>query len=206
MRLLDISLTVSPQMPTYKGKKEMKPVIEKTRSLEEGANESRFIFPSHTGTHIDAPRHMIDQGKTIDQIPLDRFWGPAVVIEILGRPAIDRDALLPFSSFILKDHYLILKTDNSLTNLSREDFVYLTESGAQFLKEKEIRGLGMDSIGIERNQPDHPSHRTLLASGIVIVEGLYLTHVLPGMYLFFALPLKIEGGDGSPARALLLTW
>lgn len=203
MEIFDVSLEIAEDMPTYRGRKE-KPKIERIRTLKEGANETRLTLETHTGTHIDAPLHMLPSDISIDRIPVSRFMGPAVVLEIRNRPAIQAEDLKPFEAFLLPEHFVLFKTDNSFQDLSRDDFVYLTESAASFLAAKKLKGIGIDSLGVERNQPDHPTHRILLESGLVIVEGLFLRDITPGLYFFIALPLKVRGGDGAPARAVLL--
>lgn len=204
MEVFDISLAIAEDMPTYRGRKERRPKIERIRTLEEGANETRLVLETHTGTHIDAPLHMLPSDVSIDRIPLSKFMGPAVVLEIRNRPAIDEEDLVPFANLLFPGHFVLLKTDNSFTDFSRDDFVYLTERGAMFLAGKYLKGVGIDALGIERNQPGHPTHRILLEGGLVIVEGLVLRDIPPGCYFFLALPLKIQGGDGAPARALLV--
>lgn len=203
LEIIDISLPIEPHMPSYKGQPNKKAIIERVRSIEEGANETRIALESHTGTHIDAPLHMLKEGKSIDQIPLRNFFGPALLIEIRGKEVIGKEELFPWRSCILKDHFLLIKTDNSFQDLSRENYVYLTQEGAQFLAEKEIKGVGIDSLGIERNQPGHPTHKILLSKGILIIEGLNLSKVECGMYFLSAFPLNIKGCDGAPARAVL---
>ncbi|MCS7242573.1 MAG: cyclase family protein [Candidatus Caldatribacterium sp.] len=204
MEIIDVSLAIAEDMPTYRGRREKQPKIERIRTLEEGANEIRLTLESHTGTHIDAPLHMLPSEISIDRIPLAKFMGPALVLEILNSPAIDENNLMPFENLLFPGHFVLLKTDNSFTDLSRDDFVYLTERGAMFLARKNLKGVGIDALGIERNQPGHPTHRILLEQGLVIVEGLFLRDVPPGFYFFIALPLKVQSGDGAPARALLV--
>ncbi len=203
MEIIDISLSLSEETPTHKGRKEGKPRLERIRTLAQGANETRLTLETHTGTHVDAPLHMLSPASSIDQLPLSSFLGPALVVEIKGVEAIAPEHLFPFQQFLSPRQFLILKTDNSFSDLSRENFVYLTASGASYLAQQGTKGVGIDSLGIERDQPGHPTHRLLLEKGILIFEGLYLREVEPGFYYFLSLPLKIEGGDGSPARAVL---
>ena len=84
------------------------------------------------------------------------------------------------------------------------DFIYLAESGARYLVDKGVRGVGIDALGIERNQLGHPTHKLLLANGIYILEGLRLKEVKEGSYTLIAAPLNIIGVEASPVRALLL--
>ncbi|MDI3542948.1 MAG: arylformamidase [Candidatus Atribacteria bacterium] len=202
MEIIDISLPLSEETPTYKGRQEKKPRLERIRTLAEGANETRLTLETHTGTHVDAPLHMLP-ASSIDQLPLSSFLGPALVIEIRGVEAIAPEHLSPFQQFLSPRQFLIVKTDNSFSDFSRENFVYLSASGASYLAQQGIKGIGIDSLGIERDQPGHPTHRLLLEKGILIFEGLYLREVEPGFYYFLCFPLKIKGGDGSPARAIL---
>ena len=82
MDMIDISMVISPEMPTYKGITERKPIIEVTNTIDQGSNESRLSILHHTGTHVDAPFHMLSQGKTIDLYPLQHFEGKAIVLEL----------------------------------------------------------------------------------------------------------------------------
>ena len=202
MEIIDISLPLSEETPTYKGRQEKKPRLERIRTLAEGANETRLTLETHTGTHVDAPLHMLP-ASSIDQLPLSSFLGPALVIEIRGVEVITPEHLSPFQQFLSPRQFLIVKTDNSFSDFSRENFVYLSASGASYIAQRGIKGIGIDSLGIERDQPGHPTHRLLLEKGILIFEGLYLREVEPGFYYFLCFPLKIKGGDGSPARAIL---
>ena len=203
MEIIDISLPLSEETPTYKGRKEKKPRLERIRTLSQGANETRLTLETHTGTHVDAPLHMLSPANSIDQLPLSSFLGPALVVEIRGVEAIAAEHLSPFQQFLSPRQFLILKTDNSFSDLSRENFVYLTVSGASYLAQQGAKGVGIDSLGIERDQPGHPTPHLLLEKGILIFEGLYLREVEPGFYYFLSFPLKIKEGDGSPTRAVL---
>jgi arylformamidase len=204
MELIDVSLDISNEIPTYRGRKEKKPRITVVRTLTEGAHEMRLDIETHTATHVDAPLHMLPEATSIDRIPLQSFAGFGYLADLRGIPVVTEKDLRPFDAFLQKDTFFLMKTDNSFQDLNREDFVYLDRSGAQFLAERSIKGVGIDALGIERNQPDHPTHRILLSRGIVIVEGLYLREVDPGWYYFMAFPIKVKSGDGAPARAVLV--
>ncbi len=205
MDMIDISMVISPEMPTYKGITERKPIIEVTNTIDQGSNESRLSILHHTGTHVDAPFHMLSQGKTIDLYPLQHFEGKAIVLELSNLEKIEAEHLLPYETKISTVDFLLLKTDNSLQQLHPKKFVFLGESGAGFLSKKFLKGVGIDSLGIERDQPQHPTHRLLLENDILIFEGLVLSHVNPGFYWFSGYPLKIKAADGSPIRAFLRT-
>lgn len=205
MDIIDISMVISPEMPTYKGIIERKPVIEVTNTIDRGSNESRLSILYHTGTHVDAPFHMLSQGKTIDLYPLHHFEGKALVLELLNLEKIEAENLLPHEAKIATIDFLLFKTDNSAQKLHPKKFVFLGESGARFLSKKILKGVGIDSLGIERDQPHHPTHRLLLEKDILIYEGLVLSHVISGFYWFSGYPLNIKSADGSPIRALLRT-
>lgn len=204
MEIFDISLEIAEDMPLYRGRREKKPKIERIRTLDEGANETRLTLETHTGTHVDAPLHMLPSDISIDRIPPSQLMGPAVVLEIRNRSEITVEDLKPQEALLLPEHFVLLKTDNSFQDLSRDDFTYLTESAARFLVTKKLKGVGIDALGIERNQEGHPTHRVLLEHGLMVIEGLFLRDIDPGLYFLVVLPLKIRGGDGAPARAVLV--
>ena len=105
---------------------------------------------------------------------------------------------------INKADFLLLKTKNSFDKEFNFEFVFLAESAANFLKEKQIKGVGIDALGIERNQPNHPSHHILLGSGIIVMEGVCLASVASGTYQMIAMPLKVLGHDALPLSAILI--
>jgi len=204
MEIIDISMTISKNMPTYKGKPERRPQIKVVSTItEKGSNESRISFYMHTGTHVDAPFHMVPNGKTIDLYPLEKFEGKALVVEILNCERINDEHLFSYDDKIDRVDFLILKTDNTAQKLHPEKFVFLGESGARYLSKKPLKGVGIDTLGIERSQPKHPTHTLLLSKDILIFEGLQLSQVNPGFFWFSGYPLKIESADGSPVRAFL---
>ncbi len=189
-------------MIVYKNKPEKKPVIRATRTLQQGAAESQIIIDSHCGTHIDAPSHMVAEGDGLNGIALSKLVNaPCRVIDMGSKERItaaDIDQALPKHG-----EFILLKTKNSLDETFNPNFAYLDATGARSLAKAQIAGVGIDALGIEREQPDHETHLTLLKSGIVIIEGLKLGHVKPGNYQLTALPLSIPGIDGCPCRAIL---
>ena len=203
MNIIDISMVISTEMPTYKGISERKPVIKVMHTIDQGSNESQLSLYYHTGTHVDAPFHMLTKGKTIDLYPLEHFEGRALVIELFNQERIEAEYLSHYEAEMKSADFLLLKTDNSIQKLPADKFVFLGESGARFLSDKSFKGVGIDSLGIERDQPDHPTHRLLLEKDILIFEGLVLSQVNPGFYWFCGYPLKIQSADGSPIRAFL---
>lgn len=204
MRIYDISPEISENMIVYKDKLEKKPNLKVTRTLKEGANESRLEIESHTGSHVDAPYHLLQNGKTIEKISLDKFMGKAVVIDFTKTKQITKSHLAGKKIKIQKNDIVLLKTKNKLESGFEFEFVYLEKSGAEYLASKNIKAVGIDSLGIERNQPNHETHKVLLSKSIPIFEGLDLSRVRQGSYVFYGFPLKIKNGDASPVRAVLV--
>ncbi|HJN56524.1 MAG TPA: cyclase family protein [Candidatus Woesearchaeota archaeon] len=204
MKIHDISMEISEDMPVYKNKEEKKPKIEPTYTIGKfKANESMLHLDSHTGTHVDAPFHFIQEGTKLNKVPIEKFAGPCIVIDLTGikKRGIEETDLK--NAEIKKDDIVILKTSNSLKEFDFE-FVALAESGAKYLISKNIKSVGINSLGIERSQKGYPTHNSLLKNNIIIFEGLELSKVKPGRYFFACLPLKIKDGDASPARAILI--
>ena len=203
MKIHDISMAIRPGMQVYKNKEEKKPAITMTRTLEEGAQESKLTMDLHTGTHLDAPSHMLKGGDPITKFPLEKGISRATVIDLTSvQGGITEKDLA--SHKIMPDEFILLKTRNSFTEKFDLEFVYLEKSGAQFLARKKVSGVGIDGLGIERSQPGHETHTTLLKKGIVVLEGLRLKQISAGTYTLVCLPLAIEQGDASPVRAVLI--
>ncbi|GFO59246.1 cyclase [Geomonas silvestris] len=204
MRIYDITLPLSSQLPVYPGDCgfELSPWNRIANGDE--ANVSRLSFCNHAGTHLDPPRHFDDAGATIDEIPLERLVGRALVLELEETKVIGRKELhrLPVRGV----ERLLLKTGNS--RLWQEsgfspDFAALSVDGAQYLVEAGVKLVGIDYLSIEGMDGDGTVHRTLLKNDVLVVEGLNLEGIDPGEYELICLPLKVKGGDGAPVRALL---
>lgn len=207
LAIFDISREISEDMAVYKNKKENAPTISKTRTLKEGANESRLDIAIHTGSHVDAPYHMIEKGKTIDKLSPEKFMGKCIVFDFTKiKESITKKPFKNLKIKIQKNDVVLLKTKNKLEKTFDFNFVYLDKTGAEFLVSKKIKAVGIDSLGIERNQPSHAAHKILLEKNILIFEGLDLSKVKQGRYFFHGLPLKIKNGDGSPVRAVLVSY
>ena len=205
MKIYDLSPEISEDMAVYKDKLEKKPKITITRMLKDGANESKLEIESHTGSHVDAPYHFFQNGKTIDEIPLDRFMGKCIVLDFTNvKESIKKIHFQNLKTKIQKNNIVLLKTENKSEKKFNPNFTYLEKNGAKYLASKKIKAVGIDSLGIERNQPNHETHKILLKNKIGIFEGLDLSKVRQGRYFFHGLPLKIRKGDASPVRAVLM--
>jgi arylformamidase len=203
-KLYDISMTIKESMQVYKNKDEKKPEFRTMQDWSmQKPHETRISLDAHTGTHLDAPLHMIEGGATIESIPLDLLVCPARVLDFTGvEEGISRADLEPYG--IQQGEWLLFKTRNSFSEEFDFEFIYLKEDGAQYLKEVGARGVGTDGLGIERAQPNYGTHRTLMNAGVLVVEGLRLKDVPAGGYFMVIAPLKLEGIEAAPARAFLL--
>ncbi len=202
MKLIDISMPVHADMMVYKNKEEKRPILHQSTSGH--STETMLTMNLHTGTHVDAPLHMMPGGGTIDSTyTLDTFWGRAFVVDLshleekVDAPAVeglDLDGV----------DWLLLKTRNSSETVFDFTFVYLEKEAAQILAHRGLKGVGIDGLGIERAQEGHPTHKILLSEGVCILEGLRLEHVAEGYYDFFALPIAIDNVEAAPVRAVLI--
>lgn len=206
-RIIDISVPLYTGMAYYPGDAPVS--VEPGRQIKSGdvANLSNISLGSHTGTHVDAPHHFVDGENTVDNLPLDALIGPARVLDFTGvQEGITRKDLV--TAGCEGAERVLFKTSNSAlwtrTDFERA-FVYLADDGADYLVEQGIRLAGIDYLSIEMFKAEtHHVHATLLGVGIVILEGVDLGDVAPGDYELVCLPLKIRGGDGAPARAVLI--
>jgi arylformamidase len=170
------------------------------------ANVSTLSLGSHTGTHMDSPLHFVRGGEGIDRMPLDATMGRARVIEIQDPTSINPEELVPHG--IGRGERILFKTRNSAliwwTQDFIEDFVYISREAARYLAEREVRTVGVDYLSVGGFHKDGVErHQALLGAGIWVIEGLDLSGVEPGEHELICLPLKVEEGDGAPARALL---
>ena len=205
MDFIDISWPISQNMTAYKDRKVV--AIEATKTFEsDNARETKLCLGSHSGTHIDSPSHFLKDGKTLDQLSLSQFNGPCTVLDLTN---VEERIMIEDleQENIEKNSIVLMKTRNSF--LSPEagfntSFVYLTLSGAQYLVEKRVKAVGIDYLGIERNQPNHETHTELLQNNVGIIEGLRLQEVEPGNYNLWCLPLNVVSVEAAPARAVLV--
>jgi len=207
MHIIDISWPISPDMTAYKNKKVVQ--FDYTKRFDtDNVRESIITLGSHSGTHVDAPSHFLKDGESIDTIALNNLIGTARVLDCRAvDKVITKEFLLRYDTHIKKHDMILLKTSNSiLSPLESFDttFTYLEVSGAQYLADKQVKAVGIDYLGIERNQPSHETHCTLMNNNIPIIEGLRLENVEPGEYQLYCLPLKIMGLEAAPARAILV--
>jgi arylformamidase len=206
VEIFDISVPVHPGMVVYAGDPDV--YMERVKTIAGGssANVSKLDFGVHTGTHIDAPVHFIEGAGATETVPLDALVGPAVVVDAtMLTDHIDAAALsrleIPSGT-----ERVIFKTQNSrLWDLQEfsADFIGLLGDAAEALVGLGVRLVGIDYLSIGPKGNGVPTHTALLRAGVVILEGLDLRAVTPGAYMLAALPLRLVGSDGAPARAVL---
>jgi arylformamidase len=201
---IDISVPLYSGMVHWPGDRPVR--IRRTQQMVRGdaCNLSSLSMSSHVGTHVDAPRHCLRRGKTIDELRFGALIGPARVVAIEHPKAIAAEELRP--ARVGRGERILFKTRNSKRCWNRDrfvsDFVYLAKDAARLLAERGVLCVGIDYLSIDRTETTEV-HRLLLGAGVWIIEGLNLSAVKPGSYELVCLPLRIQDGDGAPARAIL---
>jgi len=206
MHVYDITAPLSPSLPVYPGDPAV--AITPVAQLQWGdvANVSRLVLSSHTGTHLDAPRHFFQAGLAIDGIARHRCMGPARVCAFPNATThLTADDLRPLD--LAGIQRLLFKTPNSALwerTGFQTNYIALTESAAHLLVDLGVQLVGIDYLSVDAFAcQDFPVHRILLGAGVLILEGLDLRTVPPGEYELLALPLLLQDGDGAPVRAIL---
>jgi arylformamidase len=212
MQIYDVSVPLSASTPTYPGDPGIE--IKSWMRIDQGdaANVSLLHFGAHSGTHVDAPAHFIENGAGVASLPLDSLLGQSEVIEVPNEIKVIDDKFLA-ANFAGGAQRVLFKTRNSnfWNNPGegfRTDYTYLEAGAARRLVEWGIKLVGIDYLSVEGFQSNKfETHHILLSKGVVILEGLDLRGVSTGVYELICLPLKIAGGtgDGAPARVILRT-
>jgi arylformamidase len=170
---------------------------------------TRIQMAVHTGTHIDAPCHFIEGADSVEDIPIDLLTGRAYVLHVDDQVDLITKDLLENSSIPPRTKRVLFRTRNSHHwNSPHTEFdpnyVALDPEAAAYMIQRGVKLVGVDYLSVAPFTDTAPTHNTLLEAGIVIVEGLNLSEVAQGRYTLYCLPLKIEGADGAPARAILI--
>jgi arylformamidase len=208
-RLVDVSVSISPDLPTWPGDPPV--VVEPAKRIAAGdaANVSLLSMGSHTGTHVDPPSHFLEGGGTVEELEPDVLMGPAWVADLPGRTGEIGATELEAAGVPAGTERLLMKTSNSGSLVAgatvRDEFACLSAEAARWVVERGFRLVGVDYLSVERADApkEHPVHRILLEAGVVIVEGLDLSEAPPGPCELLCLPLRLAGGDGAPARVFL---
>jgi arylformamidase len=208
----DLTHLIYPSMPTYPG--ELQPEFQPFFKLgKDKVNVTKLIMGSHTGTHLDAPRHFISDGNSVDKIPLQKFIGQAIILDMSmksigeGITNVDLDT---YSKVVKAGDIILLYTGtsdhwNNDKNI-RHNFTYLEASAAEWIVNHQIKCIGIDSFSVEKyGFKDGIAHKMLLSNKISIIENLNsnLKKCLGNRVFIVCLPLFLKGIDGSPARVVV---
>ena len=205
MTILDISRTLSPEIAVWPGDTPFQMRTVMTRAEGDSVNLTTLTLSAHTGSHVDAPYHYRDEGATLEAVTLDPFWGAAQVVTVQK----ESGALTPddFAGYDLRRApRLLVHSPASELDPGRfpEGYVYPSPELGPFLAERGVILYGTDAPSMDAVDSKRlPGHNALGKQGIAILEGLDLSRTADGVYELVALPLKIDGGDGSPVRAAL---
>jgi arylformamidase len=203
-RIHDVTVPLVPGMLAYPGDPsfDIEPL---QRAGDAPFSLSRMTLTTHSGTHVDAPAHILAGGTTVDLLPLEILLGKARVVKLLARERVERADLEALD--LSDDLRVLLKTRMSGQMLKpgyQEDHLYLTVDAAHYLGQAGIKLIGFDYLSIDRSgSADFPAHQALLGAGVIVIEGLDLSEVEPGEYDMACLPLRVGGGDAAPARVVL---
>lgn len=203
MTLIDISRPLHPGMAVWPGDTPTRLDFAATKAGGYSCNVGRVELSLHAGTHVDAPYHWDDAGARIDELPLDAYLGPAVVVDVRGRETIGPEA---FAGLHLGPTPRVLLRSDAWSDGTGfpEQWPRLAPGLAAWLAERGVRLLGLDFPSVdERPSKDLPIHHEFGRVGVLILENLDLRAAAPGAYELLALPLRLQGADGSPVRAVL---
>lgn len=204
MKFYDVSMTITKDMQVYKNIEAKKPIFENASNFENGSSyETILKFNLHTGTHMDFPLHMIKNGETSDTLDLNKLITKVKVFDLTYLNDSIKDVDL-FDLDIQEDDFVLFKTRNSFEDFFNFQFVYIHESASIYLAKKKIKGIGVDGLGVERDQVGHPTHKHLMHANVTIIEGLRLKEIEPKIYDMYALPIKIEHVDALPLSVILV--
>ncbi len=211
MKYYDISVPITSTMLVWPGDPPVK--FKALSSIQEGDNSNltQIQMSLHTGTHIDAPKHFIDQGLSVDLIPMDKLMGEVLVLEfeesvnVISAQSLENH---PQLSVLRESKKVLFKTRNSTLwhtypSEFQTDYTGIDTSGAQILADLDLDLIGIDYLSIAPYKNTKKPHQILLSKEIVLLEGIDLTNIRAGTYQLFCLPLRIMGYEGTPARAIL---
>jgi arylformamidase len=205
LKIHDLSVSIYPGM--LKWITDPGVTLKQLNAIKKGDayNFSLLTCSAHIGTHVDAPMHFTDDGKTIDRLSLSDLIGEALVVDVTADTITAQElADIDFETY----KRILFKTRNSELLTSEDftkDYVSLDYSAAALLVENGVRVVGIDYLSIETFETDeHPVHKLLTGNNVIIIESLDLSEIEPGAYFMVALPLKLKGCDGAPARVVLV--
>jgi arylformamidase len=203
---IDVSVPIRDGMVCWPGDPKVR--VERASDMERGdaATVSRLDLGAHTGTHVDAPVHFVRGGKGIHELAWDDLIGPCRVVHLPEAVAVVTAEVVDGLG-VTRGERIVLRTRNSGLGWHARpfmpDYTYLSLDGARRLIERGARTVAIDYLSIAGGGEGPATHHALLSAGVCIIEGLDLAGVGPGRYELYCFPLRVEGGDGAPARVLL---
>jgi arylformamidase len=208
MKITDLTHVIYSDMPVFPGTEG--PIFIKANTLEkDGFQEAKITMYSHTGTHIDAPAHMLSNGPSLDNLEIEQFIGKATIIDFsnTNEKLIDINKLKLYEEKIKNVEFIILKTGWSKywgTKKYFEDFPSLSAEAATWLSQFNLKGIGIDAISIDdMESTTFEVHKILMPKNIIIIENLTnLDSIINEYFILSILPLKNKDADGSPVRAI----
>ena len=199
---IDITQTMKKGMPNWPGDTPFSFEVGYTKQQTGSVNIGRITTSLHTGTHVDAPFHFNSQAETIEQLDINIYIGDCYIVSCVGEEVITAEMLSSID--FLGAKRILLKTVKQPPEQFPEKIPVISPDVASFLKERGVILLGGDNPSVDPlDSKEVSAHHALYENGIHILEGLDLSEVTSGLYDLIALPLKIEGADGSPVRAVI---
>ncbi len=204
MKYYDISLNLSTDTPRWVVAPPLEVHERRRMSRGDDANASALTVSVHAGTHVDAPFHFLADGASIDALPLERFIGPALVHAVEADRYITEAHVraIPLDGVTR----VLFKTRNSELLKKRDydpDFVAFSEEAARALVARGVELVGLDYLSVAHADTQVPVHRAFLDHGVILLEGIDLSAIVPGRYELMCVPLRLRGLDGAPCRAVL---
>lgn len=208
MNVIDLTHTLKEDMPVFPGTEAPK-ILDGNTIERDGFAEKIITFYTHTGTHIDAPCHIHPGKKSLDEFSVDKFVGRGVVIDVRGMSSIDTETLIKQEGRIQEADFVLFNCGWENHWGSREyysNFPALTEEAARWISLKKLKGIGIDAISLDRMEDKHlPIHKLLLEKEFIFIENLKnLKQLTDKDFTLSCLPLRFEGADGAPVRAVAL--
>jgi arylformamidase len=203
MKIYDVSMMIHENVQVYKNKEQKKPKLSIDSDFKTATTyESRLEMNLHTATHMDFSKHIIEEGLTSVTEDLTKLIRKVKVFDLSHlSQSISKSDLENLN--IEENDFVLFKTKNSDQETFDFKFVFLDESGAKFLALRKISGVGIDALGIERDQEGYPTHKICFQHDIIIIEGLRLKNIEAKTYFMVASPLKIKNVEALPLRVLL---
>lgn len=205
-KLIDLTHKIDGKMPVYPGTPS--PEIRSYSTVEKnGFAELLFSMVTHTGTHIDAPCHIIKGAKSLTDFEIDKFSGKAAVIDCSDRKDIGLELIRKNAEMIKKSDFVLFRSGWS-EKWGKKDyfgkFPVLSKKAAECLSDFKLKGIGFDYVSVDAmDAKELVNHKIFLSKEILIIENLNSMDKLPDgkTFRFFCPPLMIDKADGSPVRA-----